>query len=84
MHFITLFDILIVNFILGAFYIFYGFYKKRDSFTNLGLIVLLLTLIINASKLFDNISITYVLLIIGILMLTYVFYLEAKKKKIKE
>ena len=75
---------LIVNFILSAFYIFYGFYKKRDSFTLFGTILLIVNLIFNIAKIFDNITVTYVILLIGFIMLAYVFYMEAKKKNNKK
>ena len=69
-HLFTIMDMLIFDFILSAFYIFYGFYKKRDSFVLFGTILLIATLTINIFK-------------IGLIMLGYVFYLEAKKNNKK-
>ena len=82
-HLFTIMDMLIFDFILSAFYIFYGFYKKRDSFVLFGTILLIATLTINIFKIANNITVTYVLLIIGLIMLSYVFYLEAKKNNKK-
>lgn len=82
-HLFTIMDMLIFDFILSAFYIFYGFYKKRDSFVLFGTILLIATLTINIFKIANNITVTYVLLIIGLIMLGYVFYLEAKKNNKK-
>ena len=83
-HTITITSMLIFNFVLSAFYIFYGFYKKRESFTVFGTVLLIITLLINIFKIFNNISVTYILLVIGIIMLSYVFYMEAKKKSSKK
>ncbi|MBQ9024511.1 MAG: zinc ribbon domain-containing protein [Bacilli bacterium] len=80
-HIITISDMLVFNIILSAFYIFYGFYKKRDSFTIFGTILLIITLFINIFSIANNIAVTYVLLTIGLIMLAYVFYIEAKKRK---
>ena len=82
-HLITIFDMLVFDFILSAFYIFYGFYKKRDSFVLFGTVLLIATLSINIFKIMNNITVTYVLLVIGLFMLGYVFYLEAKKNNKK-
>lgn len=82
-HLFTISDMLIFDFILSAFYIFYGFYKKRDAYVLFGTILLIATLTINIFKIFNNITVTYVLLIIGLGMLGYVFYLEAKKNNKK-
>lgn len=79
-HLFTLSEMLIFNFILSAFYIFYGFYKKRESFTIFGTILLVITLIVNIFKIANNITVTYVLLALGVIMLGYVFYIEFKKK----
>ena len=81
LHLFTILSMLIANFILSAFYIFYGFYKKRGSFTIFGTVLLIVTLVINLFRIADNITVTYVLLIIGIIMLAYVLYIEAKKNK---
>ena len=78
-HFYTLFDVVIVNIVFAAFYIFYGFYKKRNSFSILGTSLLIATLIINLFKIAENMTVTYVLLVIGLVMLGYVFYIEARK-----
>ena len=69
----------IVNIVFAAFYIFYGFYKKRNSFSILGTSLLIATLIINLFKIAENMTVTYVLLVIGLVMLGYVFYIEARK-----
>ena len=83
-HLATIEEMLIFNFILFTFYIFFGFYKKRDSFIVFGTIFLVLNLIFNIFKIANSMPATYVLLIIGVVMLGYVFYMEAKKKnKIK-
>ena len=82
-HFFTLTDTLLINFVLSAFYIFYGFYKKRDGFILLGIIVLIFNLVFNIFEIADNITVTYVLLVIGVIMLSYVFYVEAKKNNKK-
>lgn len=82
-HLFTLSDTLLINFVLSAFYIFYGFYKKRDEFILLGIIVLVFNLVFNIFEIADNITATYVLLVIGVIMLAYVFYVEAKKNNKK-
>lgn len=82
-HLFTLSDIFIINFILSAFYIFYGFYKKREQFTLFGTILLILNLVYNIFKIAENVTVTYVLLVIGVIMLAYVFYIEAKKNNKK-
>lgn len=80
-HLITIPQLLLFNFILSAFYIFYGFYKKREAFTIFGTILLFINLLINIFRIYNNIAVTYVMLIIGVIMFGYVFYMEAKKKK---
>ena len=82
-HVNSIFDTLIFNFIIGSFYLFYGFYKKRSSLCILGAVLLVFTLLFNIFNIINNIAITYLLLVIGILMLIYVFYIEFKKKKNK-
>lgn len=80
LHLVTFLYLLIFNFIISAFYIFYGFYKKRQAYIILGTVLLLINLIIQLYRIIDNIPVTFVLLIIGVAMLAYVFYMESKKK----
>ena len=83
-HLFTIFDVLLINFALSVFYILYGIFKKRDAFTIFGTILLILVFVANVYKIFNNISVTYVLLVLGLIMLVYVFYIEAKKKNSKK
>ena len=80
-HLITIHITFVLDLFLAAFYLFYGFYKKRDAFVIFGIILLVISLLINISKIFNSLSITFALLIIGLGMLGCVFYIEAKKKK---
>lgn len=82
-HIVTIFSLLIFNFIVAAFYIFYGLFKSREDISILGIVILILNIIFNIINIANNITITYVLLFIGVLMLTYVFYIEAKKNNKK-
>ena len=80
-HICTIHITFVLDLFLAAFYLFYGFYKKRDSFVIFGIVLLVISLLINISKIFNSLSITFALLIIGLGMLGCVFYIEAKKKK---
>ena len=82
-HIFTIFSLLIFNFIVSAFYIFYGLIKSREDLSILGIVILIVNIIFNIFNIANNITITYVLLFIGVLMLTYVFYIEAKKNNKK-
>ncbi len=78
-HITALFTNVIFNCIIAVFYIFFGIFKKKDSFIILGIILLLLSIFINLFKIVDNLSIIYILLSIGILLIAYVFITSAKK-----
>ena len=80
-HLFTINIAFVLDLFLSAFYLFYGFYKKRDAFVIFGIVLLVISLLINISKMFNSLSITFALLIIGLGMLGCVFYIEAKKKK---
>ena len=79
-HLFTINITFIFNIFLAAFYLFFAFYKKRDSFVIFGVILLIISILINIWKMFNNLYIIFALLIVGMIMLAYVFYIEAKKK----
>ncbi|MBP3635144.1 MAG: hypothetical protein J6J17_01615, partial [Bacilli bacterium] len=83
LHIFTIYTNIIFNILLSIFYIFFGTYKKKDSFIILGIVLLILSIFINLFKIIDNLSITYILLGIGIILVTYVFIVEAKKNNKK-
>ena len=83
LHIITIYINVIFNIILSIFYIFYGILRKKDSFVILGISLLLVSILINIIKIIGNLSITYILLLVGIVLITYVFINEAKKNNKK-
>lgn len=80
---ISIYDMLIFNFILAIFYIFFGLYKKRDSFVVYGVVLILISVFINLFKIADNLLSTYILLLLGATLVIYVFCKESKRNKRK-
>ena len=83
LHIITIYINVIFNIILSIFYIFYGILQKKNSFVILGISLLLVSILINIIKIIGNLSIIYILLLVGIVLITYVFINEAKKNNKK-
>lgn len=82
-HIFTIYTNIIFNSLIAIFYIFFGIFKKKDSFIILGVVLLLISIFINLFEIMGSLSIIYILLGIGVILVTYVFITEAKKNNKK-
>lgn len=69
------------NYIVSALYLFYGILKKTDIFVTLGIVLILLSALINLIQAFSTLATIFVILVIGISLIGYVLYKETKKNK---
>ena len=69
------------NYIVSALYLFYGIIKKKDIFVTLGIVLILLSTLINLIQAFSTLATIFVILVIGISLIGYVLYKETKKNK---
>ena len=69
------------NYIVSALYLFYGIIKKKDIFVTLGIVLILLSTLINLIQEFSTLATIFVILVIGISLIGYVLYKETKKNK---
>lgn len=69
------------NYIVSALYLFYGIIKKKDIFVTLGIVLILLSTLINLIQSFSTLATIFVILVIGISLIGYVLYKETKKNK---
>lgn len=69
------------NYIVSALYLFYGIIKKKDIFVTLGIVLILLSTLINLIQEFSTLATIFVILVIGISLIVYVLYKETKKNK---
>ena len=69
------------NYIVSALYLFYGIIKKKDIFVTLGIVLILLSTLINLIQAFSTLVTIFVILVIGISLIGYVLYKETKKNK---
>lgn len=69
------------NYIISALYLFYGIIKKKDIFVTLGIVLILLSTLINLIQAFSTLATIFVILVIGISLIGYVLYKETKKNK---
>ena len=69
------------NYIVSALYLFYGIIKKKDIFVTLGIVLILLSTLINLIQAFSTLATIFVILVIGISLIVYVLYKETKKNK---
>lgn len=69
------------NYIVSALYLFYGIIKKKDIFVTLGIVLILLSTLINLIQAFNTLATIFVILVIGISLIGYVLYKETKKNK---
>lgn len=69
------------NYIVSALYLFYGIIKKKDIFVTLGIVLILLSTLINLIQSFSTLATIFIILVIGISLIGYVLYKETKKNK---
>ena len=69
------------NYIVSALYLFYGIIKKKDIFITLGIVLILLSALINLIQSFSTLATIFIILVIGISLIGYVLYKETKKNK---
>ena len=69
------------NYIVSALYLFYGIIKKKDIFVTLGIVLILLSTLINLIQAFSTLATIFVILVIGISLIGYVLYKETIKNK---
>lgn len=69
------------NYIVSALYLFYGIIKKKDIFVTLGIVLILLSTLINLIQAFNTLATIFFILVIGISLIGYVLYKETKKNK---
>ena len=82
-HVFTLYTNVIFNVLMSIFYIFFGLFKKKDSFVILGIVFMIISVFTKLFEIVDNLSITYIILGIGVILVTYVFITEARKNNKK-
>lgn len=82
-HVFTLYTNVIFNVLMSIFYIFFGLFKKKDLFVILGIVFMIISVFTKLFEIVDNLSITYIILGIGVILVTYVFITEARKNNKK-